>query len=72
MVHFSVAVAGSPPVAAPLGGEEQGGNGMVGEGGSTASAQPSQVSAHPRHGGAGKARTPCGGSALNQSATSFN
>jgi hypothetical protein len=46
-VDFSVAATGSPPVAAPLGGEEQGGNGMAREGGSTTSSWPSHVSARP-------------------------
>jgi hypothetical protein len=55
MVDFLVAAIGSPPIAALLGGEEQGGNGMAREGGSMASAQPSHVSARSRHGGAGKA-----------------
>jgi hypothetical protein len=46
-VDFSVAAADSPPVATPLGAEEQGGNGMAREGGSTASTRSSHVSAHP-------------------------
>jgi hypothetical protein len=39
-----VAAADSPLVAAPLGGEEQGGNGMAREGESMTSTRPSHVS----------------------------